>query len=82
MVYKAGARLKDFEFSRVWNMPKYFWLGRTKTTLMPLGGRFVNALGEPFMETYSPMLKANTDPHFTTIAMAMEIRAGQGSYLF
>lgn len=81
MVYKAGARLKDFEFSRVWNMPKYFgWEGQT--TLMPLGGRFVNALGEPFMETYSPVLKANTDPHFTTIAMAMEIRAGRGPIYF
>ena len=81
LVYKAGARLKDFEFSRVWNMPKYFgWEGQT--TLMPLGGRFVNALGEPFMEKYSPILKANTDPHFTTIAMAMEIRAGRGPIYF
>lgn len=81
LVYKAGAKLKDFEFSRVWNMPKYFgWEGQT--TLMPLGGRFVNALGESFMETYSPVLKANTDPHFTTIAMAMEIRAGRGPIYF
>lgn len=81
MVYKAGARLKDFEFGRVWNMPKYFgWEGQT--TMMPLGGRFVNRLGESFMETYSPVLKANTDPHFTTIAMAMEIRAGRGPIYF
>ena len=81
MVYKAGARLKDFEFSRVWNMPKYFgWEGQT--TLMPLGGRFVNAKGESFMERYSPVLKANTDPHFTTIAMAMEIREGRGPIYF
>ena len=81
MVYKAGARLKDFEFSRVWNMPKYFgWEGQT--TLMPLGARFVNAKGESFMERYSPVLKANTDPHFTTIAMAMEIREGRGPIYF
>lgn len=81
MVYKAGARLKDFEFSRVWNMPKQFgWEGQT--TLMPLGGRFVNSLGEPFMERYSPVLNANTDPHFTTIAMAMEIREGRGPIYF
>lgn len=81
MVYKAGARLKDFEFSRVWNMPKYFgWEGQT--TLMPLGARFVNNQGESFMERYSPVLKANTDPHFTTIAMAMEIREGRGPIYF
>ena len=81
MVYKAGARLKDFEFSRVWNMPKYFgWEGQT--TLMPLGARFVNNKGESFMERYSPVLKANTDPHFTTIAMAMEIREGRGPIYF
>lgn len=81
LVYKAGAILKDFEFSRVWNMPKYFgWEGQT--TLMPLGARFVNSKGEPFMERYSPVLKANTDPHFTTIAMAMEIREGRGPIYF
>ncbi len=81
MVWNAGANLKDFEFSRVWNMPRYFgWEGQTK--LIPLGARFVNAKGEPFMEKYSPVLGVNTDPHFITIAMAMEIRAGRGPIYF
>lgn len=81
MVWNAGARLKDFEFSRVWNMPRYFgWEGQTK--LIPLGARFVNAKGEAFMEKYSPVLGVNTDPHFITIAMAMEIRAGRGPIYF
>lgn len=81
MVWNAGARLKDFEFSRVWNMPRYFgWEGQTK--LIPLGARFVNAAGEPFMEKYSPVLGVNTDPHFITIAMSMEIRAGRGPIYF
>ena len=81
MVWNAGVRLKDFEFSRVWNMPRYFgWEGQTK--LIPLGARFVNAKGEPFMEKYSPVLGVNTDPHFITIAMAMEIRAGRGPIYF
>ncbi|MDD2966361.1 MAG: FAD-binding protein [Desulfovibrionaceae bacterium] len=79
--YGAGARLMHFEFGRVWNMPRYFgWEGQT--TLMPLGGRFINALGESFMDKYSPILGANTDPHYTTIAMAMEIRAGRGPIYF
>lgn len=81
MLWNAGGRLKDFEFSRVWNMPRYFgWEGQTK--LIPLGARFVNAKGEPFMEKYSPVLGVNTDPHFITIAMAMEIRAGRGPIYF
>ena len=81
MAWNAGARLKDFEFSRVWNMPRYFgWEGQTK--LIPLGARFVNAKGEPFMEKYSPVLGVNTDPHFITIAMSMEIRAGRGPIYF
>ena len=81
MAWRAGARMRDFEFGRVWNMPRYFgWEGQT--TLMPLGGRFVNALGEPFMERYSPVLGANTDPHYTTMAMALEIREGRGPIYF
>lgn len=81
MAWRAGAAFRDFEFSRVWNVPRHFsWEGQT--TLMPLGGRFVNALGEAFMEKYSPVLGANTDPHFTTIAMAMEMRAGRGPIYF
>ena len=37
-----------------------------QTVLMPLGARFVNAEGEPFMERYSPVLGSNTDPHYST----------------
>lgn len=79
--WRAGARMKDFEFCRVWNMPRYFgWEGQTK--LIPLGARFVNARGEAFMERYAPKLATNTDPHFITIAMAMECRAGRGPIYF
>lgn len=81
MVWRAGALLRDFEFARVWNMPRYFgWEGQT--TLMPLGARFINAENESFMDRYSPVLGSNTDPHFTTIAMAMEVRAGRGPITF
>lgn len=77
MAYNIGAVMQDFEFSRVWNMPRQFgWEGQTH--LMAMGARFVNNKNESFMERYSPVLGPNTDPHFTTIAMAMEIRAGRG----
>ncbi len=81
MVWRAGTELRNYEFVKVWNQPKlYSWEGQT--TLFPLGARFVNALGEPFMERYSPVLGANTDPHYMTRAMAMEIRAGRGPIYF
>ena len=50
--------------------------------LFPLGARFVNRLGENSMNRYSPVLGPNTDPHFTTIGMALEIRAGRGPIIF
>lgn len=81
MAFEAGAELQDLEFARVWNMPRLFaWEGQTH--LFPLGARFVNRLGENFMSRYSPVLGANTDPHFTTIGMALEIRAGRGPIIF
>ena len=81
MAWEAGAHLQNMEFARVWNMPRLFgWEGQT--VLMPLGARFVNRNGESFMERYSPVLGPNTDPHYTTIAMAMEIRAGRGPITF
>ena len=81
MVYEAGGVLQNLEFARVWNMPRLFgWEGQT--VLMPLGARFVNAQGEAFMERYSPVLGSNTDPHYTTIAMAMEVRDGRGPITF
>lgn len=81
MAWKAGCELQDFEFCRVWNMPRMFaWEGQTH--LFPLGARFVNRLGENFMSKYSPILGPNTDPHYTTIGMAMEIVAGRGPIIF
>lgn len=81
MAYRAGCDLQDFEFCRVWNMPRRFaWEGQTH--LFPLGARFVNRLGENFMSKYSPILGPNTDPHYTTIGMALEIVAGRGPIVF
>ncbi|MDE7064718.1 MAG: FAD-binding protein [Desulfovibrionaceae bacterium] len=81
MAFAAGAELQDLEFARVWNMPRLFaWEGQTH--LFPLGARFVNRMGENFMSRYSPVLGPNTDPHFTTVGMALEIRAGRGPIIF
>lgn len=77
LAFRAGARLRNCEFLHIWNVPKLFeWEGQT--VLMPLGAKFVNRLGENFMEKYSPRLGANTDPHYITRGMALEIKAGRG----
>lgn len=79
LAFKAGCRLSNFEFGRVWNVPKLFgWEGQT--ALFPLGAKVVNAKGEPLMDPYSPVLGANTDPKFTTLAMAVEHRKGNGPF--
>ena len=81
LAYDAGVKLTNFEFARVWNVPKLFaWEGQT--VLLPLGARFVNARGEDFMERYSPVFGGNTDPHYTTIAMAREMEKGNGPVYF
>ena len=79
MAFQAGAKLSNFEFGRVWNVPKLFgWEGQT--ALFPLGAKVVNNLGEPLMKPYSPVLGSNTDPHFTTLAMAIEHRLGHSPF--
>lgn len=77
MAYKAGAELRDCEFIHVHNVPKLFkWEGQT--TLMPLGAKFVNAKGEPFMDTYSPVLGCNTETNYNVIGFALEYRKNRG----
>lgn len=81
LAYNAGAKLTNMEFVEVWNVPKLFsWEGQT--VLLPLGAKFVNSQGEPFMDRYSPVLRGNTDPHYTTMAMAMEAREGRSPIYF
>ncbi len=81
MAFCAGADVRNFEFVKVWNVPKLFaW--ESQTTLLPLGARFVNARGEPFMEKYSPILGANTDPHYNVVGMAFEAREGRSPIYF
>jgi len=79
MALRAGAEVKNFEFMKVWNVPRLFaWEGQT--SLLPLGAKFVNARGEYFMDKYSPKLGVNTDPHYVVRAMAIEAMEGRGPF--
>ena len=81
MALRAGAEVRNFEFAKVWNVPKLFaW--ESQTTLLPAGARFVNSRGESFMDKYCPSLGANTDPHYNVIGMAIEAREGRGPIYF
>jgi succinate dehydrogenase / fumarate reductase flavoprotein subunit len=77
----AGVQMRNFEYIKVWNVPKDFaWEGQT--ILLPLGARFVNALGEDFMQRYSPTMGAKMDPHYNTRAFVEEYLAGRGPIYF
>ena len=81
LAVRAGASVRNYEFVKVWNVPDQFsWEGQT--TLMPLGAKYVNSRGEAFMDRYSPVLGANTDPHYLTRGMAFELHAGRGPIHF
>lgn len=74
---KVGLEVKNCEFAQIWNFPtRYEWEGQTK--FLPLGARFVNAVGETYMDKYSPNFGANTDPHYNVRGMAVEAREGRG----
>lgn len=81
LAVRAGASVRNYEFVKVWNVPdKFSWEGQT--TLMPLGAKYVNNRGEAFMDRYSPVFGANTDPHYLTRGMAFELHAGRGPIRF
>lgn len=81
MCLEAGVKMRNFETLTVMNAPKlFFWEGQG--IYLALGARFVNALGEPFMDRYSPVLGANTDNNYVTRAMAIEIKEGRGPIYF
>ena len=79
MAFRAGADLKNMEFNSIWVIPKWFrWEGISY--LLPLGARFVDAKGEPFIEKYSPEMKSNIDYNYLVRFMAMEARKGNGPF--
>jgi len=81
LALNAGVALRNCEFLMVWNLPKLFsWEGQTG--LLPKGACFRNALGEDFMQRYSPRYGAKADPHYNVRGMAHEVREGRGPIYF
>lgn len=81
MAFHAGAEIRNFEFTKVWNVPdKFTWEGQT--TLMPLGAKYVNDKGETFMDRYSPVFGCNTDTHYLCRGISYELYKGNGPIHF
>jgi len=79
MALKAGAELKNMEFSTLWlGPPSFGWEG--VAGVFPYGARMLNAKGEKFMDRYSPTLKDDIDFGFLARAMVIEAREGRGPF--
>jgi succinate dehydrogenase/fumarate reductase flavoprotein subunit len=77
LAYRAGATLRNAEFSYVRpGTPKFYFEGITFA--IQEGAQWVNAKGEPFMQSYEPEWGDEADVPRIARAMAMENRKGNG----
>lgn len=76
LAYRAGATLTNAEFGYLRpGTPKFYFEGITFA--IQDGARFVNALGEPFMEGYDPDWSDQADVQTISRAMVLEKKAGK-----
>ncbi len=76
MALKAGAVLTNMEYMRMTLLPKGF-AAPGFNALVGMGGRFLNSLGEYYMEKHHPM--ANRAPRYDVVFHTLEeIRKGHG----
>ena len=76
MALKAGAALTNMEYMRMTLLPKGF-AAPGFNALVGMGGRFLNSLGEYYMEKHHPM--GNRAPRYEVVFYTLEeIRNGHG----
>lgn len=76
MAFEAGAALANMEYMRMTLLPKGF-AAPGFNALVGMGGRFINSLGEYYMETYHAM--GNRAPRYDVVYYTLEeIRKGHG----
>jgi succinate dehydrogenase/fumarate reductase flavoprotein subunit len=80
MAYRAGAALGGAEsgYMAANAFPARWDIGAGMNMYVGMGGKFINAQGERFMEKYSPRLKERALLNRLPIAFAMEVRQGHG----
>jgi succinate dehydrogenase / fumarate reductase flavoprotein subunit len=77
MAFRAGAELMNCDFTTHQPFCGEFKLGGMNMTV-GLGGRFVNARDEQFMEAYDPVYKENAAHYMMGNAPLLEVRGGRG----
>lgn len=82
MALQAGAEFTNMEFSNCYNSTAKDFDICGMSRFQRLGGRFTNALGEPFMDKYDPVNKDGALLHILVRAMTMEVQAGRGPIYF
>jgi len=76
MALKAGADLTNMEYMRMTLLPKGF-AAPGFNALVGMGGRFLNSLGDYYMESHHPM--GNRAPRYDVVFYTLEeIRKGHG----
>jgi adenylylsulfate reductase subunit A len=76
MAFKAGAALTNMEYMRMTLLPKGF-AAPGFNALVGMGGRFLNSLGEYYMEKRHPM--GNRAPRYDVVYHTLEeLRSGRG----
>ena len=76
LAFDVGAVLANMEFLRMTIVPKGF-SAPGLNAFTGMGARFINALGEPYMERYHP-LKDKAPRNVLVYAALMEVREGRG----
>ncbi len=76
MAFKAGAKLANMEYMRMTMLPKGF-AAPGFNAFTGMGGRFMNSLGEYYMEKNHPM--GNKAPRYDVVYYSLkELKAGRG----
>jgi succinate dehydrogenase/fumarate reductase flavoprotein subunit len=78
IAYRAGAELGRFEIGDILHMTPTTMDIQGLNMYVGLGGKFINSLGERFMQDYDPEFGDSASMARIAEASAMEVRAGRG----
>lgn len=82
LAYRHGVRLVHMEYSNTYNSTYRSFDVYGMSRFQRLGGKFTNALGHRFMDTYDPELGDGAFCHTLAYGMAKEVAEGRGPVYF
>jgi succinate dehydrogenase/fumarate reductase flavoprotein subunit len=81
MAFEGGAEVMNMEFVH-WNTCSRHYDVFGMSRFVAFGGRFLNARGEAFMSNYDPVWRDRAPTPKLVLAMAFEVRRGNGPIFF